>query len=232
MFSVGPCNPLAGYPTRIYPSNPPSFAKAWDDYYEALSLLADSLLEAFALALQLPEDYFKQFTDHHASALRALNYPSVEGCNRPKNQYRASAHTDYGILTILRSDGPGLQVSKDKNPPTWHDAPVVEDGFIVNLGDLMKRWTNDRWLSTLHQVVMTPSEFSSTEVNVAGVNGEGYCKNMTARRQSMAFFYNVNKDAVISNLHPEDQESKYEAIVAGDFLMAKHLAATGAVASK
>lgn len=110
MFSVGPSNPLAGYPTRIFPSNPPGFAKAWKDYYEELSKLADTLLEAFALALNLPADYFKSFTDHHASALRALNYPELKGCNQHKNQYRASAHTDYGIFTILRADGPGLQV--------------------------------------------------------------------------------------------------------------------------
>ena len=113
MFSVGPKNPLAGYPARIYPNNPTRFAAAWDDYYEALSILANSLLEAFALALDLPEDYFKSFTDHHGSALRALNYPESEGCQ--PNQNRASAHTDYGIFTILKSDGPGLQVSSRIN---------------------------------------------------------------------------------------------------------------------
>lgn len=154
MFSFGPADPVAGYPPRIFPSNPPSFADDMTLYYDSLASLADSILSAFALALNKPEDYFKQFTTHHASALRALNYPSIEGCNLPVGQLRASAHTDYGTITILRSGGPGLQVSKDKTPPSWHDVPVVPGAFIVNLGDLMKRWTNDRvshsFLNHLH----------------------------------------------------------------------------------
>ena len=52
-----------------------------------------------------------------------------------------------------RTDGPGLQVSKDVDPPLWMDVPYVPHGFVVNLGDLMRRWTNDLWLSTLHQVL-------------------------------------------------------------------------------
>jgi isopenicillin N synthase-like dioxygenase len=90
-------------------------------------------------------------------------------------QLRASAHTDYGTITILKSDAPGLQVSKDKDPPTWIDVPYVEGAFIVNLGDLMKRWTNDRWLSTLHQVV-------NPDLEDACWNGG------STRRQSVAFF--------------------------------------------
>lgn len=80
-----------------------------------------------------------------------------------------------------------------------------------------------QWLSTLHRVVVTSSDMINH-----GEGSQGYCDANTIiqRRQSMAFFYNVNKDAIISNLNPE--ESKYEPIIAGDFLMAKHLAATGA----
>lgn len=76
--------------------------------------------------------------------------------------------------------------------------------FVVNLGDLMRRWTNDRWQSTLHRVVNPPK--GTTWV----------------ARQSMAFFYNVNKDARIHCLM--DEEPKYAPVVAGEFLMAKHLA--------
>mgnify|MGYP003385443684 CR=1 FL=1 len=115
---------------------------------------------------------------------------------------RASAHTDYGTITILRSGGPGLQVCKDKDPPQWVPVPHLEgqDVFIINLGDLMRRWTNEHYCSTLHRVLPSPG-----------------------RRQSMAFFHNLNRDALVCNLR-KDEEDKYEPIRAGDFLMQKHLA--------
>lgn len=212
LFSLGPADSQAGFPERIFPEVPVQFANAWTVYYDDMAILASKLLGAFALALDLEETFFNKFIDHHASALRALNYPHLEGYVPVSGQLRASAHTDYGTITILRSDAPGLQVSKDKDPPNWQDVPFVKDGLIVNLGDLMKRWTNDKWLSTLHRVV-NPS-----------VNDTDWGDTGTTRRQSMAFFHNPNRDALISHLGSD--HSKYEPIVAGDFLMAKHLAAT------
>ena len=208
MFSIGPSDPRAGLPPRIWPRNPPSFEEKWTAYFNALSNLATQILHAFALALHLPEDYFEQYTTYHGSALRALNYPYLEGFEPQEGQIRASAHTDYGTITILRSGGPGLQVSKDRNPPNWIDVPHMEDVFIINLGDLMRRWTNDKWQSTLHQVINPPS-------------GSNW-----GRRQSIAFFYNLNPDAVVTVLGNE--EPKYEPIIAGDFLMQKHLASMAA----
>ena len=90
-----------------------------------MTTLAERLLRSFALALGLEETYFEQFVDHHASALRALNYPSLEGEVPEPGQIRASAHTDYGTLTILRADAQGLQVSKDKEDPDWFPVPFV-----------------------------------------------------------------------------------------------------------
>jgi len=102
--------------------------------------------------LHLPFHFYNSPQTHHASALRALNYPAIDpvaAASLLPQQLRASAHTDYGTITILKSDGPGLQVSKDKDPPNWRDVPYIEDGFIVNLGDLMRRWTNDEWYEQL-----------------------------------------------------------------------------------
>lgn len=212
MFSLGPANPAAGFPERIFPMQPAGFERAWSVYYETMATLARALLRSFALSLDLDEDHFEEYITHHASALRALNYPHMEGEKPMPGQLRASAHTDYGTLTILRTDAPGLQVSKDKEDPDWVDVPYVPGAFIINLGDLMKRWTNDAWLSTLHRVV-NPED-----------GAECWADRSSTRRQSVAFFYNVNKDASITNLTPS--EDKYAAIVAGDFLMQKHLAAT------
>ena len=105
MFSIGPSNPAAGMPPRLWPCSPPDFAAKWTAYYDALGDLAQVLLQAFTIALDLPQDYFEQFTDHHASAMRALNYPVMEGYEPLPGQLRASPHTDYGVFTILRSGG-------------------------------------------------------------------------------------------------------------------------------
>jgi isopenicillin N synthase-like dioxygenase len=215
LFSLGPSHPLSGFPGRILPEVPTSFEGSWTAYYNDMEELAAKILGAFALVLNLEESFFEQFIDHHASALRALNYPHIEGFVPRPGQLRASAHTDYGTITILRSDAPGLQVSKDKDPPNWIDVPFVKDGLIINLGDLMKRWTNDKWLSTLHRVVNpTPDDTCWAE------------NSGSTRRQSMAFFHNPNRDAVIKVLG-DPARAKYDPIVAGDFLMQKHLAATG-----
>lgn len=250
MFSLGPKDPKAGFPEREFPTQPPEFAATWDKYYDTLSALAQQILRAFALALQLDDEaFFEQFVDHHASALRAIHYPAINTDGVLPGQLRASAHTDYGTITILKSDGPGLQVSKDKSPPTWYDVPHVPDGFIINLGDLMRRWTNDQWLSTLHQVVIPTSEVSAAwGTNAAGEavlltesgatsssSGSSAASQVvtTKRRQSMAFFHNINKDAVVSViLRGADDVPKHEPIVAGDFLMQKHLASMNAAASK
>lgn len=205
-FSIGPENPAAMFPPRLFPGEPADFAEKWTAYYRALEVMAANILQCVAMGLQLPENFFEQYVDHHASAMRALNYPVLDGIEPMPGQVRASAHTDYGVITILRSGGPGLQVSKDRNPPTWHDVPYIEDAFIINLGDLMRRWTNDKYQSTLHRVINPP----------AGSNW--------GRRQSIAFFHNVNKDSTVSVLGAETP--LYPPIIAGDFLMEKHLAAT------
>lgn len=224
MFSIGPSNPKAGFPPRIFPMKPLAFEKHWTEYYDAVNDLANQILQAFSLALELPdENFFKQFIDHHASALRAINYPAIESRDQIlPAQCRASAHTDYGTITILRTDGPGLQVSKDLDPPVWHDVPHVENAFIVNLGDLMRRWTNDTWLSTLHRVIVPNNDI--TVINSDGEEERVVCN----RRQSLAFFHNINPDAIVSPiLRHSDEIPRHQPIVAGEFLLQKHLASIG-----
>ena len=236
---MGPSDPRAGFPSRILPENPPAFKQVWTTYYDALFELARQVLKAFAMTLQLDDKhFFDQFMDHHASALRAINYPAIQG-NMLPGQLRASAHTDYGTITILKSDGPGLQVSKDKSPPDWYDVPHIEDGFIINLGDLMRRWTNDKWLSTLHRVVIPSTDvvdlWNTTSTSCADdkTKSDGV-SNQARRRQSLAFFHNINSDAVVHMLldSASSETPKHDPIVAGDFLMQKHLASIGAAIHK
>lgn len=214
MFNIGPCDPAAGMPPRRMPGRPDGFVDAWEAYYTHANDLAKRLLSAFAAALDLPEDWFESKLSKHISALRANNYPDQKGIVVPPGSIRCSAHTDYGTLTILKSGGPGLQVSKDKEDPVWHDVPFVEDGFVINLGDLMRRWTNDRWSSTLHRVVNPPPDKT----------------HAWGRRLALAFFHNLDKDAVVETIPScitEANPAKYDSIVAGEFLMLKHLASNG-----
>jgi isopenicillin N synthase-like dioxygenase len=161
-FSIGPYNAASGQLAPRFPAQPVDFEAALSAYYRALEQLARLLLHIFAVALQLPnpESWFANKMNRHISALRILNYPPIIITNNKDNttsisttvegQLRASAHTDYGVFTILKSGGPGLQVKKDvivedgQNHHDWIDVPNLNDTFIINIGDLMQRWTNGK----------------------------------------------------------------------------------------
>ncbi len=209
-FNLGPYH--LGLRGVVWPEAPAGFRAAWTAYYEALGGLASRLLAIFAAALDQPPDTFTRHFERHTSALRALNYPALHRPAAP-GRVRAGAHSDYGSLTILLP-GPGrggLEVLARSGD--WSTVPLVEGAFVVNIGDLMQRWTNDRWVSTLHRVVNPPDEVASSE-----------------RRQSIAFFQNPNGDARIVTLPtcvPDGESPRYTPVVFGDWLAAKVAAATG-----
>ncbi len=107
-----------------------------------------------AIALDLPEQWFVERCEHAIITTRAINYERRADTPDPvEGQMRMGAHTDYGILTVLLADDvPGLQVFRDG---AWHDVSTPRGAFVCNLGDMLARWTNDRWTSTLHRVVAT-----------------------------------------------------------------------------
>ncbi|MGI9203742.1 MAG: isopenicillin N synthase family dioxygenase [Woeseiaceae bacterium] len=221
-FSIGPLVAPDGhdgspdfdffYGPNIWPQNPAHLQHALIDYYMAMERLGAQLMQLMAAALEIEFDFFVPFHTHHLSALRTLNYPSFSGELSP-GQRRAGAHSDYGTVTILKPDPivGGLEVRLPSGD--WISAPLVADGFIVNIGDLMARWTNDRWVSTLHRVV-----------NPTGNDGAA-----SPRRQSIAYFMNPNDDAEISAIPTclEDSESpKYPSVSAGGYLMEKFYSAS------
>ncbi|MGF7235589.1 MAG: isopenicillin N synthase family dioxygenase [Frankia sp.] len=188
---------------NLWPSAPADFRAVWTDYYQAMSELAGTLMRAFALALEQPEDYFDSKINRHISRLRVRNYPSIETPPQP-GQVRAGAHTDYGTLTILATeDRPGgLQVCNGQGD--WVDVPIIPGCFIVNIGDLMARWTNDTWISTLHRVINPPAHLAAS-----------------SRRQSLIFFHNPNYDAVVDCIPScleAGAEPKYEPTTSGRHL--------------
>jgi isopenicillin N synthase-like dioxygenase len=193
----------------IWPDVPEGFREAWRAYYAAMEALASRIMRVFAVALKLPEDFFAPFIDAPVSALRALNYPALSA--PPKlGQIRAGAHTDYGSLTILlpQAGSRGLEIlAPDGN---WIEVPPRPGAFVVNIGDLMARWTNDRWTSTLHRVVI-PADGGAE------------------RRQSFAFFHQPNWDAEIVTLDAwlkAGEAPKYPPVRSGPYLMGKFQSTT------
>jgi len=193
-----------------WPPALPELRPALTAYFDALLELSSRLMRLFALALDLPGDFFDAMIDESPSALRVLNYPHQDRAPAP-GQLRAGAHTDYGTLTLLRQDdAPGGLEVLDPRTGAWTPAPYTPEALVVNLGDLMARWTNDRWRSTLHRVVNPPT----TSSDPSG----------STRRQSMALFHNANFHAVVECLPTclaPGETPRYGPVEAGPHLMAK-----------
>jgi isopenicillin N synthase-like dioxygenase len=191
---------------NMWPTRPPGFRASVLAYYRAMADLAARLMRLFALGLDLPEDFFAPTITQAISALRLLNYPDQDADPEP-GQLRAGAHTDYGSLTILlQEQAPGgLEVQGVDR--VWHPMPAIPGTFVVNLGDLMARWTNDRWRSTLHRVVNPPRDAQGS-----------------TRRQSIAFFHQPNWDAEIACIPTclaPGEAPKYAPVCSGPHLAAK-----------
>ena len=110
-----------------------------------------------ALALDLDEDWFEDKIDRHVTAMRINHYPP-QPVAPPEGQIRAGAHTDFGTFTILMGeDEPGGLQVQDRDG-VWYDVETRPEAFVVNVGDLFRRWTNDVWTSNFHRVVNPPAE--------------------------------------------------------------------------
>ena len=214
-FSIGPIDapddayhrgaaPGKFFAPNLWP-NVPGFRVTWEAYYREMERFATQLMRIFAIGLGMDEHSFDDKIDRHITNFSVLHYPEQPNPPLP-GQLRAGAHTDYGSLTILKPDNApgGLQVLSKGD---WIDVPTLPGTFVVNLGDLMAEWTNDRWVSTLHRVVNPPRD-----------------RALGSRRISMAFFHQPNYDALIECLPTcttADRPPRYGRTTSGEHVWMK-----------
>lgn len=199
-----PQNAGPNFRQNLWPATPPRFEAVWTEYYSAMEQLAAEVMSLFASALELPADYFVDKIDKHISNLFANHYPALTEEPLP-DQLRVSEHTDYGSLTLLyqRDEVAGLEVCIDG---TWTPVPATPDAFVINIGDLMARWTNERWVSTLHRVQIPPRD------------------RRAERRISFPFFCQPNYDTDIEALPScvdDDHPALHPPVTSGENMRLK-----------
>ncbi|MEM9514718.1 MAG: 2-oxoglutarate and iron-dependent oxygenase domain-containing protein [Actinomycetota bacterium] len=131
------------------------FRNAVEAYRAAVIESAKRVQRALAMALDLEPEFFVAQPGETMYHLRLIHYPPMDRLTPEPGQLGCGAHTDYGTVTLLADDGVGgLQVRERSGE--WIDVTVPDGHLVVNLGDLMAIWTNDRWVSNPHRVVNPP----------------------------------------------------------------------------
>ena len=174
----------------------PGFRAAMVDYCRMLETVGKSLLPLYATALGLPPDWFDPAFVDPMYTLRISRYPRQETLG--EGEQGLPPHTDTSFMTLLPYNPiQGLQVRLPNGQ--WIDAPAVPGSFVVNSGNMLRRWSNNRCMSTPHQVInLSPEE-----------------------RYAMPFFLDVNRDWVMDCLPTclsEDNPFQYEPITYADYM--------------
>ena len=189
---------LFNHGANQWPAQQPKFRPVMQAYLDVMLALGERMMGGIALSLDLPEDYFAGFCRDAMGTLRLLHYPPQPAQALP-GQKGAGAHTDFGGLTLLRQDDVGGLQVWDQAADGWIHADPLPDTYVVNLGDMIARWTNDRYRSTVHRVVNTSGR----------------------ERYSVPFFYTGNYThtvACIATCLAPGETPKYAPITVGDHL--------------
>ena len=171
-------------------------------YYDAVCGLGRKILSAIALGFGVPSDFFDSRYRTPLARGQLVYYPPSDPEHESENRYGAAAHTDFGVLTFLLQDSiGGLQVRNVAGD--WIEAPPIPGTLVCNIGDLLQRWTNDRFTSTLHRVI----------------NRSG------RKRHSIPIFFDPHTDAIIDptdlNL-PAGTEAHYPPVRAGEHITGRN----------
>jgi isopenicillin N synthase-like dioxygenase len=192
---------------NVWPERPAWVREAIVEYFDAVAELARTITRVFATALGLPEEFFLERCQHPTEVLRMIRYERSPGAPDPvEGQQRMGAHTDYGIVTVLYADPvPGFELIGPDG--RWWPVVPADDAFVVNIGDMLAEWTNDRWRSTVHRVAPPPRDAGGP-----------------ALRRSAAFFLDGDHDALVECLPTctsADDPPHYPPIRAGEHIRQK-----------
>eukprot|EP00164_Ancoracysta_twista_P009805 GFYU01014604.1.p1 GENE.GFYU01014604.1~~GFYU01014604.1.p1 ORF type:complete len:314 (+),score=75.51 GFYU01014604.1:143-943(+) len=209
------------------------FRPTFTAFFNEMEQLSAQVLEYLAESLQLqdPTEFVKSFDNsvgHNATTLRLLYYPPITTESKAvTNQVRAGEHTDYGAITLLMQDkSGGLQVKTRDGQ--WIKAPYIADSMILNIGDLLMRWTDDELVSTPHRVMSgddSPDIKEQIDATATSAGTQTEAVVLTPERQSIAFFVHPNDDVMIQSLPrkpshttPQSSTKSYDPITALDYL--------------
>ncbi|MDN3352027.1 2-oxoglutarate and iron-dependent oxygenase domain-containing protein [Actinomadura sp. DC4] len=187
---------------NVWPAEEPELEPLVVDHLARMRALAGELLVICAAALGLAPDFFTSRAGHPSYTLNINRYPPLSRLGPPEpGQFRIGPHTDFGTVTVLdRQDGVGgLQVHTPEGG--WANAPFVEDSFTINTGDLLARWTGDRWRSGRHRVL--PPDPSAPDEELL----------------SLVYFYECDPGAVIESLGPPVGRVAHPPVRASEFLL-------------
>lgn len=192
------------YQENIFPEEIPEFKKYTLQAYSTLEDVGKKILSAIALYLDLDENHFNDKVNEGISILRPLHYFPIENPDEvPKGAVRAAEHGDINLITLLMgASAEGLEVLRRDGK--WIPITAVKDCIIVNVGDMLQRYTNGRLKSTIHRVVNPPKE------------------KMQTSRYSIPFFMHANPDMDLSCLSTcinENNPKQFEDITAEEFLI-------------
>ncbi len=188
-------HPLRG--SNQWPSHLPGFEANAMQYFSAAHNVAETLMKGFALGLGLSEHFFLSTTDKPLSRASYVYYPPQDAA-LGADQFGVGPHTDFGMLTVLCQDNVGGLQVQDTNG-TWIKAPPIDDTLIVNVADLLSRWTAGAYKSTPHRVV----------------NSSG------KERMSLVLAYDPNPETLIdaTQIDSIDSSACEDAITCGDYLI-------------
>jgi isopenicillin N synthase-like dioxygenase len=177
-----------------WPAALPEFQELTYSYHQKMVTLSRQLLQGIAISLDLPEDHFEALMQDPISIQRLLHYPPQNGMIDEKI-IGIGAHTDYGNLTILAQDDVGgLQVMNREG--AWVEGTPIPGTFVINIGDLIQRLTNDLYLANMHRVINTSGR----------------------ERYSIPFFIDADYDAVFAPLAScvsADNPQRYQPVTCG-----------------
>jgi len=181
---------------NLWPKSMPRLRDDIEHYLASVTNLAKTIFSIWAVGLGMPKDFFEDKIDSPIAQLRLLHYPFADGA-LDLDYLGIGTHCDYECLTILAQDVDGLQIMNSAGE--WVEAPPIKGTLVVNIGEMMARWTNDIFVATPHRVI----------------NRSGQA------RYSIPFFFATNYDTMISCLPScvgPSYPARYQPVVAGHYL--------------